>query len=200
MARSFSAKKSKSGKEIKCGRCGAKIEPGEQYFYFSVGFRGSKQIRCKLHSPRQSELTGSKMSGAYAANEDLSTALNTAGSPDDVGVALEEAGSAIEGVRDEYQESFDSLPENFQNASTGEEIQEKIDGLTEYAEKLSEAADSARSVSADPHDVEEPGVDASEEERQDYEAALEAAQDEADEQALDDAKQIAEDAMGEFSL
>src|ERR1700722_19918630 len=117
MARCFSAKKSKAGKTIKCGRagCGAEVQPGEQYFYFSVGFRGQKQIRCKLHAPKPSELCGSKMSGAYAANEALQTAINTAGSAEDFVNALENAASEIEGVRDDYQESFDALPENFQN-------------------------------------------------------------------------------------
>lgn len=198
MARAFEAKKSKAGKEIKCGRCQVKIEPGEQYFYFSTGFRGAKQIRCKNHPPKQSELTGSKMSGAYSANEDLDTAINTAGGPEDIANALATAAGEIESVRDEYQDSYDSLPENFQNGSQGEEIQEKIDGLSEYADKLNEAAQEVRDISESVDPVAEPDVaeDASEEDQdaaqQEYEEKLEAAQ--------DSARLIAEDAMGEFSL
>src|SRR5258708_30182631 len=103
MAKSFSATKSKAGKEIECGRCQAPILPGEQYFYFSVGFRGAKQIRCKLHPPKQSELCGSKMSGAYAANESIEAVLNDPKMTiDSIASALESAAGKIEQVRDEY--------------------------------------------------------------------------------------------------
>src|SRR6267142_5656923 len=127
MARSFTAKKSKAGKEIKCGRCGAPILAGEQYFYFAVAFRGAKQIRCKNHSPKQSELCGNKMSGAYAANEGIEAALNESDlTIADIASALESAAQEIEQVRDEYQESYDNLPQNFQDGDMGSEIQEKI--------------------------------------------------------------------------
>src|SRR5579863_8649500 len=134
MARCFEAKKSNAGKKIKCGRCSAAILPGETYYYFTTGFRGTKQVRCKLHHPQQSELCGSKMAGAYAANEGLEAAINDATDVSELASALESAAADIEQVRDEYQESYDSLPENFQNGDQGNDIQEKIDGLTEYAD------------------------------------------------------------------
>src|ERR1700674_761457 len=116
MARCFNAKKSKAGKKITCGRCSAKILPGEQYYYFSVGFRGSKQYRCHLHHPKQSDLCGSKMSGAYAANEGIEDELNSStATVSSIASALESAAGEIEQVRDEYQDSYDNLPENFQN-------------------------------------------------------------------------------------
>lgn len=127
MARSFSAKKSKAGKAIKCGRCQAAILPGEQYFFFSVGFRGSKQYRCPKHHPKPSELCGSKMSGAYAANEGIENELNsTTATIGSIASTLESAAGEIESVRDEYQDSYDNLPENFQNGDMGSEIQEKM--------------------------------------------------------------------------
>src|ERR1700676_3224991 len=104
MARSFTAQKSKAGKEIKCGRCSAPILSGEQYFSFSVGFRGAKQFRCKLHSPKQSELCGNKMAGAYSANEGIEATL---GAPDvsisDIASTLEAAAGEIEQIPDTYQ-------------------------------------------------------------------------------------------------
>lgn len=176
MARCFEAKKSKAGKEIKCGRCSVKIEPGEKYFYFSVGFRGSKQIRCANHRPRQSELTGSKMSGAYAANESIEDVLNDPKTTrEDIASTLESAAADIESVRDEYQDSYDNLPQGFQDGDQGSEIQEKIDGLTEYIDALNEKASEITAF--------EPDTD-----------------DESDDDLLQQAKDLAEEVLGEFSL
>lgn len=187
MARCFESKKSKAGKEIKCGRCGEKIQPGEKYFYFSVGFRGNKQIRCTKHHPRQSELTGSKMSGAYAANESIEDTLNDPKvTIEDIASTLETAASDIESVRDEYQDSYDSLPENFQNGEQGETMQTNIDGLTEYADALNEKASEVRELESSS---EEPAEDDSE-----AESPAE------DDDLLQQAKDLAEEVLGEFSL
>jgi hypothetical protein len=163
MARCFSAKKSKAGKEIKCGRCQAPIVPGENYFYFSVGFRGPKSIRCKDHRPKQSELCGSKLSGVYAAIEDVEEVLKTATTPDEIADALESAASDVESVRDEYQESWDNIGDNFQNGQPGEEIQEKIDACEEFATALNDAAQEVRDLCAedyeDPEDMLSEAVD-----------------------------------------
>jgi len=182
MARSFSAKKSKAGKAIKCGRCQTKILPGEQYFFFSVGFRGSKQYRCKLHHPRPSELCGSKMSGAYAANEGIEDELNNPNvTISDIASTLESAAGEIEQVRDEYQESFDNLPENFQNGDMGSEIQEKIDGLDAYASSLNDKASEVSSLESDLTDADLENPDGSDD-------------------LLQQAKDLAEEVLGEFSL
>jgi hypothetical protein len=153
MARAFSAKKSKAGKPIKCGRCGEAIKPGEQYFYFSVGFRGAKSIRCKDHRPRQSELCGSKMSGAYAALEGATDSVNEATNVDDIKSAIESCAEEIGQVRDEYQDSYDSLPDNFRDGQQGEDIQEKIDGLQEFEDSLSGVPDDIDGIDPDADDV-----------------------------------------------
>lgn len=189
MARCFDAKKSKAGKEIKCGRCDAPILPGEQYFYFSVGFRGSKKIRCKLHHPKQSELTGSKMSGAYAANEGIEAELNDPKATiSSIATALKIAASDIESVRDEYQESYDNLPENFQNGDRGSEIQEKIDSLDAYAQSLNDKASEVRNLESSQDDSDT-----------DPEANPEADPN-GNEDLLQQAKDLAEEVLGEFEL
>jgi hypothetical protein len=175
VAQSFSAKKSKAGKKIKCGRCDAPILPGEQYFYFSVGFRGSKQYRCHRHQPKQSELCGSKMSGAYAAIEGLETAIDEAEDISALVSALESAADDIEQVRDEYQESYDNLPENFQNSEQGETIQSNIDGLEEFSNELRNAQSEVESSESDADDGDK-------------------------EQVLEDAKNTATEAIQTFSL
>lgn len=190
MARAFTAKKSTAGKEIKCGRCGAAIKPGEQYFYFSVGFRGSKQYRCYLHSPRQSELCGSKMSGAYAANESIEATLNDPEvTIEGIASELESAANEIEQVRDEYQESYDNLPQGFQDGEQGSDIQEKIDGLTEYADALTEKASEIRDMETEQTDVSmDPDADPDEAPADD------------DDDLLQQAKDLAEGVLGEFLL
>jgi hypothetical protein len=159
MARCFSAKKSKAGKSIECGRCEAPIVPGELYYFFSVGFRGSKRYRCKLHRPKQSELCGSKLSGVYAAIEDVEEVLTTATTPEEIAEALESAASDVESVRDEYQESYDNLGDNFQNGQPGDDIQEKIDACEEFAQTLSDAADEVRNIDTSATDDEDADTD-----------------------------------------
>jgi hypothetical protein len=44
---------------------------------------------------------------------------------------IEEAASILENVRDEEQEAFDNLSENFQNGEKGTAMSEKIDQLQE---------------------------------------------------------------------
>lgn len=183
MARAFTAKKSKVGKEIQCGRCQAPIVPGETYFYFSVGFRGSKSIRCSKHRPRQSELTGSKLSGAYAAMESVEDAMNDKlATKETIADALESAASDVESVRDEYQDSYDSLGDNFQNGAPGETIQEKIDGLDEFVNELNDAAQEVRDL--------EPSEEAEEGEEQE----------EPEDDTLEQAIERANDALSSFSL
>lgn len=42
---------------------------------------------------------------------------------------LDEAIGQIEDVRDEEQEAYDNLPENFQESSRGQDMQEAIDSM-----------------------------------------------------------------------
>ena len=190
MARCFNAKKSKAGKEIKCGRCEAKIVPGELYFYFAVGFRGVKQIRCKLHHPKQSELCGNKMSGAYAANENIEATLNDPHvTISDIASTLEDAAGEIEQVRDEYQDSYDNLPENFQQADQGQEIESNIEGLTSYAETLQIAADEVTALESEV--TEAKSADENTDDEDDPQTI---------EDLLDQAKELAQNALDEFSL
>ncbi len=46
----------------------------------------------------------------------------------------------VEELRDELQGWFDNLPENFQNGSKGEQLQEAIDALDELASSLEDVA------------------------------------------------------------
>lgn len=156
MPRVESHTKSNRGGEAKCGRagCGKVIQPGEQYFSFSF-FRGARQYRCKDHRPRQSELTQTAMADAYAGIETVEDAIAANGGVDDIKTALEEAVSQVEAARDQYQDSYDNLPENFQNADMGSEIQEKIDALESFADILNGAVSDIDGIDTAPADGED---------------------------------------------
>lgn len=136
--------KSKAGKPYRCCKCSAPIKAGQQYyewcFYRSTPTR--KHVTCG--TPRSSETTSSRMSGVYAAAEGVSDDVEAARKSLDVSSladTLRNAATDVDSVKDEYQDSWDNLGDNFQNGQPGEEIQEKIDALEQFAQELNDAAD-----------------------------------------------------------
>lgn len=197
MPRVNSATKNRAGKQIKCGRCGRRIPPGEKYFHFTFRY-GGKHVRCKDHYPRPSELTQSKMSGVYSAVESVEDVIADvrAGKADpfDLASALQTASEEVESVRDEYQESLDNMPEPLQQGPTGEEIQEKVDALDSFASNLSDAGSDIESEwkpqssqEGKPKESETPDEESSQAEDK-------------NEQAVDDLCQRAEDALSELGI
>lgn len=96
---------------LQCGR-GDVVRKGEPYYWFAVGFRGSKQYRCRNHLPKPSELDGSLMSEVLAAQESANEALDgitwsEGDEPDDIRAqvdeAIQEVKDAIESVTDQYR-------------------------------------------------------------------------------------------------
>ena len=139
MPRVHCVTKNKHGKMVTCNTCQQVIEPGQKYYWWAFRY-GGKRTRCINHAPRTSDFTQSKMSGAYAAIEGAQDELGECTSPHDMPPILEACADSIDEVASEYQDSLDNMPENFQQGSTGEEIQEKIDGLNEFAEACRQAA------------------------------------------------------------
>lgn len=217
MARTNTATKSKAGKDIHCRKCGAKIEPGETYYHYSLRPTGRGQGRrythCFRHPPRQSDKTSSKMYGVYAAVESAEDAIASAQQSGDVSSlpdALRDCASEVETVKDEYQESIDNMPENLQNGGVADEIREKIDALEEFASALESAADDLDSM--DIISQGEPGEDDEEPERddfpegeagaQEFEDAVKEYQDKKTEREneVEEAISKAQDVLGELSL
>lgn len=131
----------RQGATLACDKCRNPIAKGEAYRHFKVGFRyGRKQVRCMRPecSPRQSELTNSKMSGVYvaieAAEDDL-TALE--GNPEDdtssITSALQTAAEGINEVADEYREANEASPTGF---VFGEDLNERADEIADAASEL----------------------------------------------------------------
>ena len=133
-------KKNSAGLPYDCCRCSDKITAGNSYYEWSFRYGGTYRQHVSHGSPKQSQLTQSKLSGAYAAIESAEEAVGTAESVEDLISALEECASEIDGVAEEYQESFDAIPENLQQGGPAQEMQEKIEALQSFSEELNSAA------------------------------------------------------------
>lgn len=140
-----------------CSRCGTAIKTGDSYFWFAnrIGRSSRRKNYCGNCRPRPSEITTSdKLSELYAAQESIEDSLNRGELNfeefrDQVKSACEDAASTAHEVADQYRESKDNLPENFQNSTPGEELDEKADQCDNWAEALESAASEIESTEQD---------------------------------------------------
>lgn len=115
----------------------AGIKKGDTYFSWSFRYGGKHK---SLTPPRPSQLTQSKMSAALAAGETLEDSIKSATTLQDLVDALNQAAEEIKAVAEEYEDSLGNMPT--QEGGVAEAMQEKIDGLTEWADSLeSDAGD-----------------------------------------------------------
>lgn len=125
-------------KEYKCSLTGKTIKPGDTYYEFSPYKQSAR--KCSRY-PRQSELTQGKMSGAYRVQEIMED-YKLEGSEIPANMlqeAKEDCSSWADEIREvanEYEESLNNMPDSLQQSSKGEEIQEKIDALNEWADEV----------------------------------------------------------------
>lgn len=135
--------KSKAGKAYNCNKCQKPIEPGHEYYEWTFYHARPSRRHVACGRPRESELTNSKLSGAYAAVEGLQDAIaaaRKANSLDGIVDEIDTAISEIEQVRDEYQEQIDSYPNL---AATAEE---KVGELDDFLQELEEAKGAVESA------------------------------------------------------
>lgn len=118
----------------KCVSCGSAILEGEPYKHAQPRNR-PQLLWCKNCSPRRSQLSSSKMGPLWDA---LDTFTTDGGDLEEVKGKVAEVVSAAEGVRDDYQEGYDNMPDGLQQASTGEEISMKIEAIDQLINDLQE--------------------------------------------------------------
>lgn len=127
----------RSRKASVCSKCGGILPVGSAYRHASPGFRGRKIVRCMKPecSFRQSDLTTSKMSSAYAAIESAEDILsNGMGSLDDIRSTLQQAADEIRDVAQEYRDANHAWGET--NGAENYEWVEKADELEGFADEL----------------------------------------------------------------
>lgn len=133
------------------------VKRGEPYYWWKFRYGGKHFSKTR---PRASQLTQSKMSAVYEAQEmieDLTmpTAANFE-TKDELADALREIASqwedAIQQVRDvgdEYRESAENMEEYFPNSERAEEIREKGDALDQDADEADSLKDEIESAADD---------------------------------------------------
>jgi hypothetical protein len=142
----------------KCGKCGKEIKAGEQYKWWAFRY-GGKHVRCATcPMPRPSELTQSKMSGVYAAQENAQDAIyafrdGSHDTADDLTSALESAAEDIRSVAEEYRESQQNIEDGFNHSTC------QSDELGEKADTLESSADELESASSDFEDFDAENVE-----------------------------------------
>ena len=123
-----------STKDRQCSKGDGPIIPGERYHTWSFRYGGTYYRHERCGYPPQSQLTQSKMSGVYAAQEDARTALDVLSDPktadEDAQAILEELAGVVTDVANEYQESAEAM------GAAGEEMESKADELEAYADEL----------------------------------------------------------------
>lgn len=108
------------------------IKKGEPYYWWQFRYGGK---RISKERPRRSALT---QSNYYATLWDIEDDLQeaTASNKDEFDEIKQDFVSRAEELRDECQNSLDNIPENLQQAPTGELLQERIDALENFISEL----------------------------------------------------------------
>lgn len=127
----------KSMKDLVCGRCGGAIPRGSAYRWAKPGFRSrTRLVRCPGAgcSFRTSELTTSKLSEVYAAQEDALIEVDGAESVDDLESILTDAADRARDVAQEYRDAAEAMGE------AGTEMEERADQIEEWADSLGDVS------------------------------------------------------------
>lgn len=132
------------------------IKKGETYYWWK--FRHGGKVMSKT-PPKPSQLTMSKMSAAYAASEDLDSAIDGADSLDDLKDALQTAADAIRDVGQEYRDSAENIREHFPESPTADDCEEKADGLEAWADDIENAISEVDGIDASDHVDEDLSLD-----------------------------------------
>lgn len=122
--------KPKARKEYKCSKCGEVIKVGDTYLKGSP-FRAKPIIRCMKCGLRSWELSSSDYVLSVGKvcedwREDYELGESTA----------QEIADELSNIRDDLQDRYDNLPENFQYSENGERLQERIDNLDNAISEL----------------------------------------------------------------
>lgn len=133
-------KRQKSRKEYTCSKCENKIEKGEEYYRFSLTRFQVPRILCLSCKPSRSQMTTSDFLSTMYGIEDGSIAKLTLGDMEDARSSVEAIVGELEQLRDETEERHGNMPDQLQEAPTGELLQGRVDSVQEMIDEL-EAVD-----------------------------------------------------------
>lgn len=111
------------------------IKKGDTHYVWAIKMQRGGIVRRSKTFPRQSQLTLSEYKvSAHELNERIEDFDSDVVS--DMEQFRDELVSDAESLRDEQQDKLDNMPEGFQQGSTGEKIQERIDALESFISEL----------------------------------------------------------------
>lgn len=124
-----------------CGACSKPIEVGTPYKHVSLksGPYGGTTLRRHEGCPnwKQSELTMSKMSGVYAAQEDFEDRIDDCNSVEDLEALRDDVAEQIKAVGEEYGESADNIEDGFGHETyVSTELREKQEALEGWGDDI----------------------------------------------------------------
>lgn len=148
MPRVHTKTKAKQGQTYTCGKCCKPILPGDKYHQWSFRYGGTKFQHATCGYPKASQLTMSKMQPAYAAvealDEDLTAARKANAGKGDatmIAPALRMCAEECDSVREDYEQGLENMGDSLSQGPTGQDMQEKVDALSEFSDRLNAAAD-----------------------------------------------------------
>lgn len=139
---------------------------GEPYYWWKFRYGGRRVSKTR---PRASQLTQSKMSGVYAAQEmvediampsasDFETKADLAEALSNVASVWDEAIQMVRDAAEEYRDSATNMEEYFPNGSSKiDELNEKADQLESDADEAEALKDEIESAGSDIEDYDDDG-------------------------------------------
>jgi len=109
------------------------IKKGDSYYWWQFAY--CPVIKSKTR-PIRSQLTRSEFFGQQYDTEDRIEELGSCESFESLNVELESIIEDIRNLGDEQQDKLDNMPEQLQEAPSGEMLQSRIDGCDEWADNL----------------------------------------------------------------
>jgi len=130
-------KRQKARKEYECSNssCKKPIKVGDEYYRFSVSRFQPLRILCLACKPRRSQMTGSDFLATLYDIEDSMAGLSVENMEEAQG-CIETMISELEELRDETEGRRDNMPEQLQDAPTGEMLQGRVDSVDEMIGEL----------------------------------------------------------------
>jgi hypothetical protein len=131
--------------DYKCGKCGDAINPGTVYYTWSFRYGGTHRRHFECGRPRPSELTQSRMSDVYAAQEAFQD-LGTEASYEDQAAAVQDLIDTVTEVAGEYEAAAEPFGNSGENQERYEMLEGWVTDLEDAHGKLEAAAEAISEV------------------------------------------------------
>ena len=135
----------------RCRVCDALVQKGDAYYHWSFRFGGRHVVHegCRGKLRRSATIASDKLGRLYDAQDDAENDIDNAITGQDVAQALETCREQAEEVRDEYQESVDNLPEQFQDTHPAAESRDSVESWVDELDRAARDIESEAQESED---------------------------------------------------